>query len=74
MAVTIDWSARRDAVWTAIEDVILGGQDVTYEGRRVTLADLDALKKLHAECEQRLASTLDPHAGRNRISYITPQS
>lgn len=75
MAVTvIDWAARRDIVWKAIEDILLGGQDVAYEGRRVTMADLDGLRKLHAECEARLAATLDTHAGRNRIIYVTPES
>lgn len=72
VTTVIDWSARRDAVWKAIEDILLGGQDVSYEGRRVSMADLDGLRKLHAECESRLAGTLDPHAGRNRITYIVP--
>ena len=40
-----DYRAELELVNTAIAKVLEGGQDVTYDGKRVVKSDLDSLRK-----------------------------
>lgn len=55
MSDTHSPQARLENVRKAIDAILLGGQKVSYEGRDVTHADLEALQKLEARYEAKVA-------------------
>ena len=52
--MAVDYEARLVKVSAAIESIIGGGQDVTYDGRRVAYADLDILQREEKHLEGRI--------------------
>ncbi len=50
-----DAEAKLVNVRKAIDAVLLGGQKVSYEGREVTHADLESLRKLEARYEAKVS-------------------
>jgi hypothetical protein len=63
-------SDQLDSVQTAISKIELGGQDVTYDGKRVTRADLKTLY----EREAVLKRTIDREStGGIRVRRGTPE-
>lgn len=57
-------------VEAAIEAVLTGGQDVTYDGKRVTMADLGQLKALESHYEAKAAR--EARGGGMRVRYGVP--
>lgn len=66
------YSERLAAVKAAIDDLVAGGQSVSYEGRSLTMANLAELRKLESEYESKAAEELAKTAGRSRVYYVTP--
>lgn len=70
------YTERLAAVRTAIDELVAGGQSVQYQGRSLTMANLDTLMKLEERYAEKAAqeemSACD--RGRSRIVYVTPQT
>lgn len=56
----------------AIKDILITGQDVSYKGRHLGMADLATLRQLEKDYEAAAAQETSPTRGRNRVSYIEP--
>lgn len=69
MATT--YAAKLALVEAAIEAVLTGGQDVTFDGKRVTEADLSQLQKLEAYYQGKAAREANGGAG-IRVRYAVP--
>jgi hypothetical protein len=68
------WKERLSLVRSAIDEILLHGQDVSYDGRRVGMADLDGLRRLEADYEARAnAEAASCGPARSRISYVVPE-
>lgn len=69
-----DYRTRLAAVQAAINAVLEGAQSVRYEGRIITLANLDSLRLLEREYETKVGAQANARAGRgrSRISYAVP--
>ncbi len=52
--MAVDYDARLTKVSTAIEAILDGGQDVTYNGNRISYADLEALQKEERRLEAKV--------------------
>lgn len=70
------YKQRLEAVRTAIDDLVEGGQQVTYNGRSLTMASLDSLVKLEEKYAGLAAQEGLPaqKRGRARVIYVTPRS
>lgn len=66
------YAERLAKVKLAIDDILEGGQNVSYEGRSLGMANLSELRKLEKDYENQAAGELALTPGRNRIIYITP--
>lgn len=71
------YTERLQLVRDAIDEILLTGQEVSFEGRSWASADLDKLRALEKEYEQRSAAEQQAAngsaVGRNRIVYVEPQ-
>lgn len=67
---TASYQSQLEGVQAAISKIVSGGQEVVYEGRRVTYADLAQLQAM----EQRLRGLAEREAngGGMRIRYGVP--
>lgn len=70
------YTQRLEAVRTAIDELVTGGQSVSYQGRSLTMASLESLRKLEDDYAAKAAQEALPDCskGRSRILYITPLS
>lgn len=70
------WAERLASVRTAIDELVAGGQSVSYQGRTLTMASLDSLMKLEEKYSEKAAQEALPatQRGRNRVIYVTPES
>lgn len=70
------WAERLESVRTAIDELVAGGQSVSYQGRSLTMASLESLMKLEEKYSEKAAQENLPtqQRGRNRIIYVTPES
>lgn len=60
------------AAYLAAETAILEGKDVTFQGRRVSMEDLDAIRKGRQEWEARAAKEAQPASQRGGLgNYAT---
>lgn len=66
------YTERLQLVRDAIDEILLTGQEVTFEGRSFRAAELDSLRSLEKEYEQRVRQEQNG-AVRNRIMYVEPQ-
>ena len=67
------YTERLKLVRSAIDEILTGGQNVSYQGRTLTMADLKTLRDLEKEYEQ-LAAGEAGKAVRGRIINVTPVS
>lgn len=65
------YKERLQLVRDAIDEILLTGQSVAYEGRRLDMANLEDLRRLEAEYEKRAAA--EAGRGRNRLIYPVPR-
>lgn len=68
------YGERLVEVRTAISDLLASGQSVSYAGRSLTMSNLSELRKLEKDYENQAAQEMARKPGRNRVSYITPQT
>lgn len=70
------YKERLVAVRTAIDELVAGGQSVSYNGRSLTMASLEQLVKLEELYAGKAAQEDLPECqrGRNRVIYVTPVS
>jgi len=68
--VETSYAGRLALVRAAIEAVLAGGQDVTFDGKRVTEADLSQLDKLEQRYEKKAAR--EARGGGMRMRYGRP--
>jgi hypothetical protein len=70
------YTQRLEAVRTAIDELVAGGQQVQYNGRAITMASLETLMKLEESYAAKAAQEglPDSQKGRNRLIYVTPVS
>lgn len=61
---------RLDRVASAIEAILTGGQDVTYNGRRVTMADLKTLQEYETYLQRKIDRAAN---GGIRVRRGTPE-
>jgi hypothetical protein len=70
------WIERLDKVRNAIDEILLNGQSVALGGRTLQMADLEGLRNLEKEYEQRASHELQTDSGarpaRSRVIYVTP--
>lgn len=68
------YTQRLEAVRTAIDELVAGGQSVQYQGRAITMASLETLMKLEESYANKAAQEglSEDKRGRNRIVYVTP--
>lgn len=52
--MAIDLDDRLQKISAAIDAILVGGQDVMYDGNRVTHADLEKLQKMESTIEARI--------------------
>lgn len=64
------YTERLQLVRDAIDAILLGGQDVQFDGKRVVEADLSQLRQLESVYEQRAAR--ESRGGRMRTHYGAP--
>jgi hypothetical protein len=64
------WAAKLALVEAAIEAVLTGGQDVQFDGKRVTEADLSQLQKLEQYYTSKAAR--EARGGGIRTRYGVP--
>lgn len=64
------WAEKLTMVEEAIEAVLKGGQDVTYDGKRVTMADLKTLRDLETHYEAK--AKREARGGGIRVRYGVP--
>lgn len=69
------YTQRLEAVRTAIDELVAGGQSVQYQGRSLTMASLETLMKLEDKYAGLAAQENLPDCkkGRNRVIYVTPE-
>lgn len=69
-----DYRTRLAAVQEAINDVLAGGQSVRFEGRWISMADLEQLRALERDYTAKVAAQANARAGRGRarINYAVP--
>lgn len=70
------YAERLVSVRTAIDELVAGGQSVSYQGRTLTMASLESLMKLEEKYAEKAAQEGLPSSqrGRNRVIYVTPES
>lgn len=70
----MSYTDRLVAVRTAIDELVAGGQSVTYQGRSISMANLDSLMKLEEKYSNLAAQEglSDCNKGRSRVVYVTP--
>lgn len=56
--MAIDYQERLTKISAAIDAILLGGQDVQYDGKRVTRAELGKLQELEKNYEGRITRQL----------------
>lgn len=61
---------RLDRVAIAIEAILTGGQDITYNGRRVTMADLKTLQEYETYLQRKIDRAAN---GGIRVRRGTPE-
>ena len=66
------YTVRLTKVRAAIDEILEGGQNVSYNGRSLGMADLSELQKLEERYESRAAAEQAACGGRTRIIYVTP--
>ncbi len=68
---------RLELVRLAIDEILLTGQSVAYEGKSLSMPDLNGLRALEKELMERLgseqAASSSSSVGRNQIIYVEPQ-
>lgn len=67
---TTTYQARLEAVQAAIAKILEGGQEVVYEGRRITYADLATLQA--SERQLIVMAEREAGGGGSRIRYGVP--
>lgn len=69
-----DYRTRLAAVQAAIDAVLEGGQSVRFEGRWISMADLEQLRALERDYTAKVAAQANARAGRGRarINYAVP--
>lgn len=68
------YAERLANVVAAIHEILVTGQSVSYQGRSLSMADLDSLRKLEKEYEAEAANELATCAGRSRVYNIAPMT
>lgn len=68
------YTERLQYVRDAIDEILKGGQAVSYEGRSLSMANLTELRKLEVAYENAAAQEAACKKGRNRIIYVTPST
>ena len=68
------YTERLVLVRKAIDEILVSGQSVSYQGRSLTMADLRMLRDLEKDYEAQAANETATCKGRNRITYVTPLS
>lgn len=72
MADPLTYAQRLQLVKNAIDELVTSGQNVSYQGRSLTLANLAELRKLEIDYANEAAKEAALCKGRNRIVYVTP--
>lgn len=68
------YTERLVLVRAAIDQILSSGQNVSYQGRSLGMANLSELRKLEKEYEAAAALETAKCKGRSRLIYVTPVS
>lgn len=68
------YADRLQLVRNAIDEILITGQAVSYEGRNLSMANLRDLRDLEKQYQTEAAKEAAAKQGRNRLIYFTPHT